>query len=77
MLKQKVILDVDVGTDDAVALLLFFFAEVLGMIKIEAITTVNGNTKIDYVTSNVMRILEIIDRTDVCIIQCNITIIYL
>lgn len=62
---QRVILDTDLGTDDAVALLLFLFAETVGLVKIEAITCTHGNTNIDNVTTNVLRILEAAGRSDV------------
>lgn len=65
MSTQRVILDVDVGTDDAIALLLFLFAETVGLVKLEAITCTHGNTAIDNVATNVLRLLEAAQRTDV------------
>lgn len=62
---SRVVMDVDVGTDDAMALLLFLYAELIGNIKLEAITCVNGNTEVDFVCTNVIRLLETANRTDV------------
>lgn len=64
---KRVIIDVDVGTDDAVALLLCLAADAKKIIKIEAITCVNGNTTVDNVVCNVYRILAVAKRTDVSI----------
>lgn len=62
---QRVILDADFGTDDAIALVLFLFAETLGIVKLEAITCTNGNTGTDHVIDNIVRMLELAERTDV------------
>ncbi|XP_019871744.1 inosine-uridine preferring nucleoside hydrolase [Aethina tumida] len=65
MCAKRVIVDVDVGTDDYLALLILFHAEKSGLVKVEAICCANGNTSIDNVTKNVVRLLETIGRTDV------------
>ena len=49
---QKVILDVDTGTDDAVALMLAALHPELDLI---GATTVNGNVPVDYCTENSLR----------------------
>ncbi len=51
----KVILDVDTGTDDAVALMTAALSPDLELI---GATTVNGNTTIDYTTENTLRVFD-------------------
>ena len=51
----KVILDVDTGTDDAVALMLAALHPDLELI---AATTVNGNVPVDYCTENSLRVFD-------------------
>lgn len=65
--KKHVIVDVDVGVDDFLALLVLLNAEKNGEIKIEAITCSNGNASVENVCKNVARILEITKRKDVSI----------
>lgn len=62
---RKVIVDVDVGTDDAWALLLLLKCEKKFNFKVEAITCTHGNTDVHNATRNVLRILAAIGRTDV------------
>jgi inosine-uridine nucleoside N-ribohydrolase len=52
---QKLILDVDTGTDDAVALMLAALHPDLELI---AATTVNGNVPVDYCTENSLRVFD-------------------
>ena len=52
---QKVILDVDTGTDDAVALML---AALHPELELVAATTVNGNVPVDYCTENSLRVFD-------------------
>ena len=52
---QKVILDVDTGTDDAVALM---FAALHPDLELVAATTVNGNVPVDYCTENSLRVFD-------------------
>lgn len=57
---RKVILDCDPGHDDAFAIMLAAqHLEVLG------ITTIGGNTTLDNVTKNALKILEVLDKTDI------------
>ena len=57
----KIILDCDIGTDDALAVLL-----ALGLGKdLEAITTVGGNCSVDLATRNACYLLELADRSDI------------
>jgi inosine-uridine nucleoside N-ribohydrolase len=52
---QQLILDVDTGTDDAVALMLAALHPDLDLI---GVTTVNGNVPVDYCTENSLRVLD-------------------
>jgi inosine-uridine nucleoside N-ribohydrolase len=52
---RKVILDVDTGTDDAVALML---AALHPELELVAATTVNGNVPVDYCTENSLRVFD-------------------
>ena len=51
----KIILDVDTGTDDAVALMV---AALSPDIELIGATTVNGNTAVHYCTENTLRVLD-------------------
>jgi inosine-uridine nucleoside N-ribohydrolase len=51
----KVILDVDTGTDDAVALMVAALSPDLELV---GATTVNGNTTLDYTTENTLRVFD-------------------
>ncbi|HEX2469296.1 MAG TPA: nucleoside hydrolase [Candidatus Limnocylindrales bacterium] len=52
---RKVILDVDTGTDDAVALML---AALHPELELVAATTVNGNVPVEYCTENSLRVFD-------------------
>lgn len=54
---KRVILDMDPGVDDALAIILAMLSPEL---KVEAITTVSGNVHVDLCTRNVRRILEVL-----------------
>lgn len=54
---KRVILDMDPGVDDALAIILAMLSPEL---KVEAITTVTGNVHVDLCTWNVLRIMEIL-----------------
>ncbi|XP_066989767.1 nucleoside hydrolase-like isoform X3 [Macrobrachium rosenbergii] len=54
----KVIIDTDAGLDDALAIFMALAAHKKKQIEVIAITTVQGNTKVENVNSNVLRILE-------------------
>ena len=62
MEKIKIIMDIDVGIDDAIAMCL-----ALGNEKFEVLgfTTTFGNRKVDVTTENTLKILELVGRTDV------------
>jgi inosine-uridine nucleoside N-ribohydrolase len=58
----KVILDVDTGTDDAVALMT---AALSPDIELVGATTVNGNTTLEYTTENTLRVFDWIGMPEV------------
>jgi inosine-uridine nucleoside N-ribohydrolase len=58
----KVILDVDTGTDDAVALMTAALSPDLELV---GATTVNGNTTIEYTTENTLRVFDWIGLPEV------------
>jgi inosine-uridine nucleoside N-ribohydrolase len=58
----KVILDVDTGTDDAVALMTAALSPDLELV---GATTVNGNTTIEYTTENTLRVFDWIGMPEV------------
>ena len=60
--RTKVILDVDTGTDDAVALMTAALSPDLELL---GATSVNGNTTIDYTTENTLRVFDWIGMPDV------------
>lgn len=65
-----VIFDEDMGTDDAWALIMLLKAERTHNIKVLAITCVAGNTTVQNVAINTMRVLQLLNRSDVCIKAC-------
>ena len=62
MPKKKLILDVDTGTDDAVAIML---AALHPDLELVACTTVNGNQSIEHTTDNTLRTLDHIGRGEI------------
>lgn len=60
--RRKLILDVDTGTDDAVAIML---AALHPDLELVACTTVNGNVAVEYATDNTLRVLDHIGRGDI------------
>lgn len=56
-MKKKVIIDCDVGVDDALALILAFNSPEL---DVKAITAVNGNVPLDQVFENIKKVLSLI-----------------
>src|SRR5215813_9420738 len=62
MAKRKLILDVDTGTDDAVAIMLAALHPDLDLI---GCTTVNGNVEVEHCTDNTLRVLDHIRRSDI------------
>ena len=62
MAKRKLILDVDTGTDDAVAIMCAALHPDLDLV---ACTTVNGNVEVQYCTNNTLRALGFVGRGDI------------
>ena len=58
----KLILDVDTGTDDAVALMV---AALSSDLELVGATTVNGNTTIEHTTENTLRLFDWIGRPEI------------
>jgi pyrimidine-specific ribonucleoside hydrolase len=54
---QKVMIDCDVGVDDALALILAFHSPEL---EVKAVTAVNGNVPLDQVFENIQKVLSLI-----------------
>lgn len=54
---KKVIIDCDVGVDDALALILVYHSPEL---EVEAVTAVNGNVPLDTVFTNIQKVLSLI-----------------
>jgi len=62
MTRKKLILDVDTGTDDAVAIMLAALSPALQLV---GCTTVNGNVEVHHCTDNTLRVLDHIGRSDI------------
>jgi inosine-uridine nucleoside N-ribohydrolase len=62
MAKRKLILDVDTGTDDAVAVMLAALHPALDLV---GCTTVNGNVEVQHCTDNTLRVLDHVGRADI------------
>lgn len=61
-MSRKIILDVDTGTDDAVAIM---FAALHPGLDLIGVTTVNGNVPLENTTDNTLRVLDWIGRPDI------------
>lgn len=59
--KHRVIMDVDTGTDDAVAILMAAASE---EIELLGICTVNGNRNVELTTDNTLRVIDFINKQD-------------
>ncbi len=63
---KKLIVDLDTGIDDAMALVHGLYAHRTGKAQILAITAVQGNAAMKDVVRNTYRILELCGASDVC-----------
>jgi inosine-uridine nucleoside N-ribohydrolase len=63
---RKLILDVDTGTDDAVAIMLAALHPGLDLV---AVTTVNGNVEVGHCTDNTLRTLDWIGRSAIPVFE--------
>jgi purine nucleosidase/ribosylpyrimidine nucleosidase len=61
---RKLVLDVDTGSDDAVAIM---FAALHPDLDLLGVTTVNGNVPLVHTTDNSLRVLDFIGRSDVAV----------
>ena len=61
MTKKKLIIDCDTGIDDAQAILIALSQDV----EVLAITCVAGNVTVENVCVNVLKVLEVCERTDI------------
>lgn len=66
MTPRKLILDVDTGTDDAVAIMLAALHPDLDLL---ACTSVNGNIEIQYTTDNTLRVLDFIGHPEIPVFE--------
>ncbi len=66
MIRKKLILDVDTGTDDAVAVMLAALHPALDLV---ACTTVNGNVEVEHCTDNTLRVLDQVGRSDISVYE--------
>ncbi|XP_052123603.1 pyrimidine-specific ribonucleoside hydrolase RihA-like [Frankliniella occidentalis] len=62
---RPVVVDVDTGTDDALALLLLLAADAVGEVKLLAVTCTAGNTLQQHAVRNTLRLLRAANRLDV------------
>lgn len=62
MTTEKIVLDIDTGIDDALAILLALNSPELDLI---ACTTVSGNTTVSQATTNTLAVLELAGRSDI------------
>ena len=60
--KRKIIVDCDAGTDDAGAIMM---ALTYQHVEVVAVTCVFGNTEVENVVNNVLRVLKLCGRLDV------------
>ena len=65
-MKRPIIIDCDPGHDDAMAIL---WALSFKELEVKAITTVTGNTSIDKVTNNAIKVLTKAGKTDIPVAQ--------
>jgi inosine-uridine nucleoside N-ribohydrolase len=61
---RRVVLDVDTGSDDAVAIM---FAALHPKLDLLGVSTVNGNAPLVNTTDNTLRVLDFIGRSDVAV----------
>ena len=64
--KRKVILDVDTGSDDALAIMATILSPEFDIV---GICTVNGNLPVPNTTENTLRVVELMGRPDIPVIR--------
>ncbi len=70
--KYTMMLDTDVGVDDAVALLMALSQPNVDLI---GVTCVHGNTALDNVLVNTLRVLRVANRSDVSFVYCLVHLV--
>jgi inosine-uridine nucleoside N-ribohydrolase len=65
-MSTKLLLDIDPGNDDAIAL---FIALAADDVDVVGVTTVAGNTTVENATQNTLSLLELVDRIDIPVAQ--------
>ena len=63
---SRVVLDMDGGIDDALAVILALLSPELDVV---GITAVSGNVSVQQATANALRVVELLDRTDVWVAE--------
>lgn len=66
--KRKIIMDVDTGTDDAVALIMAMLDEKVDLL---GICSVNGNVGVELTTDNSLRVVELCEKQDTVKVYCG------
>src|SRR5881296_1719266 len=61
-MSTPIVIDCDPGHDDAFAIMLALASP---EVELRAVTTVAGNQTLDKTTTNALKVLELVDRTDV------------
>lgn len=62
-MKKKLLLDVDCGVDDAQAIMVALAAP---NVELLGITCVSGNTSVENVCKNTLRVLQVCGKLEVC-----------
>ncbi|MFC6962909.1 nucleoside hydrolase [Halocatena marina] len=65
-MSRKLLLDVDPGIDDALAILMALGSDDVDVV---GLTTVMGNTTLENTTKNALSLLEFVDRTDIPVVK--------
>ena len=67
----RMLIDTDIGVDDALAILMVLAAHRQELVKVVAITTTHGNSKLHHVNNNIFRLLDTVDMLHVSfLLQC-------
>ena len=64
---MKCIIDTDPGADDVLALIMALNADSAGDMDILALTTVEGNARLEHTTANALRLLDYMGRTEISV----------
>ena len=72
--KKKVILDVDTGSDDAIAIILAVLHPDLDVL---GITTVNGNKPLPNTTENTLRVIDLLGEGEHIPVYMGLSLIHI